>query len=228
LRRRSRGVARFTALYLALAAAFALLTMRQAGALQYYLMETTTLCSLLAPLGLELLNERLLAETGETRMAVALLLVGCPVIGAIGWSAATTTEVPDWGRFAAVLSHHRVLSDQPYLAVQGTQPELVDTYVMSLLEQTGQWSPASIVQQIAQQQFDFIALKLQRAPHGQRILWPPHRTVPILSPKIVAATLQHYRAAGTCGQGAVRIFVPRQQPRGDDLARQAAAACATR
>ncbi|HEV2386395.1 MAG TPA: glycosyltransferase family 39 protein [Candidatus Acidoferrales bacterium] len=228
LRRRFPAVGRLAALYLALAAAIDLLTMAQVGAARYYLVETLTICSFLAPLGLERILEHLRVSPIEQRLGVALALVAPPAICAMGLAGALTLPLPHWSELTALTSGRPVLSDLPYVAAQAKDPELIDTHLMSIMEVTGAWSPAPVLRQIAAQHFDYIVLRTEPGPGGRVVYWQPYRNLANFSPTIFRQVQTDYRLAGPCVDRQAAVFVPRQEPRGTQLARRLAPACGWR
>jgi hypothetical protein len=228
LRGHRPAIARLAGLYLVFAALLAIVTMAQVGATHYYLAETLTACSLLAPLGLDRWLERLRGAAADTRLAAALVLLGLPALGAITLARTLTAPLPHWGKLCAAVAGHRVLSDDSYAAVCGKDPELIEASIMSVLEQTGAWSPAPILRQIQRQQFDYVILRGGRDANGRLRLRGPFRGLPLVSPKIAEAVRQDYRVAGPCVEGAAIVFVPNEEPRGPELARPLAAVCGWR
>jgi len=225
LRQRHPAIARLAGLYLAFAAAIGFVTMAQVGATHYYLTETVTVCSFLAPVGLKRWTERLRGAAGETRLAAALILLGLPALGAVTLARATTAPLPHWAKLCGAIARHCILSDDTYATVHGKSPELIEPSTVSVLEQVGEWSPAPIVRQIDQQQFDYVILRTERDPNGQLHFLKPFRGLPLVSPKIVEAVRRDYRMAGPCIEGNAIVFVPKQEPRGSELARPLAAVC---
>jgi hypothetical protein len=228
LRRHRPAVARVAGLYLAFATLVAVVTMALVGATHYYLAETLTVCSFLAPLGLDRWLERLRGAATEMRLAAVLVLLGLPALGALTLAKTLTVPLPHWGKLCAAVAECRVLSDDSYTAACGKDPELIEASTMSFLERTGAWSPAPILRQIERREFDYVILRTERDASGQLRLRGPFRGLPLVSPKIVGAVTQRYRVVGPCVEGNAIIFVPNEEPRGSELARRLAPVCGWR
>jgi hypothetical protein len=224
LRGRDPDVARLAGLYLALAAAIDLATMGQVGAVHYYLTEMLTICAFLAPLGLDRWVVRLRAAAPEMRLGAGIVLVGLPALNLVAM-AGMLTPLPHWGKLRAAVAGRPVLSDEPYIAAYEKDPELIETSIMSVLERTGAWSPAPILRQIEQQQFDYVILRAKDDASGRLGLLKPYRGLPLVSPRIVEEVGRDYRKAGPCVDENAIVFVPRQEPRGTELAQRLAAVC---
>jgi hypothetical protein len=211
------------ALYLVVAAAIGLGTMAQVGADGFYLIETMALAAILAAVGLESWMARLAAATRRKRLAAGFLLFAIPLVNIAAWMRGGPP--PDYASFTQAVAGHRLISTIPYLAAQGKDPEMVDTWVNSLYEKLGQWSPAPVLQQVQNQEFDYVVVALDASKRQAGPAVAAWRGVPVLSPSILRQVQQDYQLAGVCLGGAVEVFVPSQEPRGRLLAARLAPIC---
>lgn len=224
--KRARERALPVALFLAMAALVAMVTMTYVGSARYYMVEVTALCAILAPSGLEWWLRRLVPAPSEMRLAAALVLLGFPAVNLLAMRAAGLP--PHYGALAAEVAGRRILSDVEYLAVQGKEPEMVDAWSDSLFERLGEWSPAPVLEQLRSQQFDYIIL-LTKASGSNRGHFPSGwNGIPDFSPSIVGEIQRDYRLVGSCAGESVVVFVPKQEPRGSQLERRLARHCGWR
>jgi hypothetical protein len=221
--KRDRERALLLLLYLCFAAAVGLLTMAQVGAARYYLGEVLSLCAILAPAGLELWVEQLAASRPDMRLGSAILLLGIPCLSLATWWPAP--HPPDYQALVSKLAGHRILSTVPLVAAQGKNPEMIDPWVNTLLERTGEWSPKPVLRQIRAEEFDYVVVSVRRSTHGPPVIPSSYRGVPRLSPPIMQQVRGSYRLAGACLNGAVVIFVPKKKLRGSQLAARLAPVC---
>ena len=226
LRRRAPHIAPLAGIYLALAFALDLTTMASAGAVRWYLAEATTICSLLAPLGLGAWLRRLRsAPLLESQLAAALVLIGLPALSLAGPILGLEKPLGPWDTLSAAISGRRVFSDNAYIAAQSKKPEAVDPYLLAIFQKAAGWLPAPIVAQMEKEDFDYVVLETISGPAGRRILRKPFRGIPRYSPEILDQVERSYRLVGLCAGVNTAVFVPRQEPRGSRLANRLGKAC---
>jgi len=148
-----------------------------------------------------------LAETWEqagvtVRRALLLLWISIMVVDLNSWRMLVSQRPPsEFGKVALLMHGHRVLSDIPYIATHGDQPELLDPSVNHYLEIAGQWSAQPVLQELRSGRFDYVVMGLNG---GRPRQW---RGLTLFSTSILAQVQADYQPM--CVTDRFAVFVPR-------------------
>ena len=98
----------------------------------------------------------------------------------------------------APLRQYRIISDIPFLAMKGHDPELLDAFAIHSLELMGRWDPSPLVEDIRRGKFDLIILRRLKP----KVVFSPHvevyksvanwRGVSEYGPAVVSAFNEYY------------------------------------
>lgn len=197
--------------YFAFAALFGLASLLKAGGNVNYLIEMWVAAALLLPPVFMRLEEpwnRMLPEIKLAACLIVLFLLA-QQLAAI---RRTMERVESYD--AARLSGLHVLSTDPYLTIHGRDPELLDPFLTTVLEQRHDWSPEPVLAEIARQDFDVVFL--QETNHAPVV----YREQNLFSPAILDGLRTNY--SPLCRTSAMVVLQPRA--RNTSLTVQAASA----
>ena len=134
--------------------------------------------------------------------AIQIILWICIMgISLDAWRVVASSPAADgYDRLAQSLREHRVLSDIPYLAAHGKQPELLDPSVNHYLELAGHWSSKPIRDELQAGGFDYVIVG---ASDGQVRKW---RGLTLFSDSILREIDRDYQFY--CASRRIAVYVP--------------------
>ncbi len=202
--RRNSPRFRALALYCGFAWLFGFFTILNVGGAENYLLEGWLALSLASALTLDEWRLRWEAIPGAVRYPLVLFL-----LLTVPWQTLDCLHLGDAAVDQDVLTlvrGKRVLSDQPYLAVQGADPELLDSYTTTQLELHGQWSSRPIQDQLRHRWFDLAILRLVNGS-----IYVTYRGYPYLSREIITAIGSRYKPLCVLKGATLVLFVPNDE-----------------
>jgi Dolichyl-phosphate-mannose-protein mannosyltransferase len=133
----------------------------QPGSNVHYFLPGLVGSALLLPLAYEFLWER-----GRRMLFIAMLV---PALTFATWQGIERTrgyyaffKAPDNLSYAP-LRQYRIISDIPFLALKGHDPDLLDAFAIHSLELMGRWDSGPVVEQVRQGKYDLVILRRLRA-----------------------------------------------------------------
>jgi hypothetical protein len=134
--------------------------------------------------------------------AIQIILWICIMgISLDAWRVVASSPAADgYDGLAQALREHRVLSDIPYLAAHGKQPELLDPSVNHYLELAGHWSSKPIRDELQAGGFDYVIVG---ASDGQVRKW---RGLTLFSDSILREIDRDYHFY--CASRRMAVYVP--------------------
>ena len=174
-------------------AAFALLnwlmgfaTLPQIGGYLNYLLPGLAGCALLLPYAIQMMQER-------TRLITSIVLVGAALIMATSTAYRHTRDLGNYFMSPSQdslnwLRPFRVLSDLTNMNLHGREPNLLDPFGAHVLELTGHWNPAPLVDGLSNDKYDLIILT---RVNGRHVI-PSFRGVSYFGPKEIGIINEKY------------------------------------
>ena len=151
---------RLLAVYFLLSWIVGLATMLHIGAYLNYLLQGWTLCACLVPFCIQRIIELWPGIPQIVRALAVLMLVQVLSMSVANW---TDNPAPkEEAKLAAALQNRNILSDIPYITVHARAPILLDPVLCNMLELTGRWSPAPVLDQLQGKKFDYVVLQLYK------------------------------------------------------------------
>lgn len=198
------------ALYFLTSWLVALRTISHIGSNYNYFLEPWAVSSLLAILGLMQLHE----WAGSGRIFLAVVLLGAYPF--LHGSEQALRLISDDGlikshSLTGLVRNAEVLTDIPYLGAHSKNPELLDSYFASILEERGLWKPDPIIRKVHARQYSLIMVALNSG--GVR----RYRGISFISPSIASEIRANYRPfcvlqvrkdMGQIGYSAVMVLIP--------------------
>lgn len=168
----------------------------QPGSNVHYFLPGLVGSALLLPLAYEFLWER-----GRRILLLAMLV---PALIFATWQGIERTrgyygffKAPDNLSYAP-LRPYRIISDIPFLALKGHDPDLLDAFALHSLELMRRWDSGPVVEQIRQGKYDLVILRRLKP----KVVFSPHvevyksvanwRGVSEYGPAVVSAFNEHY------------------------------------
>jgi hypothetical protein len=153
-------------------------------------LEAWVLSAVLAAFGLYRLSKNWASVAASAKAALLILWLAATAVSLAAWRIPMSSHPPAmYGELADIVRGHRVLSDFPYVAAQGIRPELMDPSVNHYLELTKHWSPQPLLNEIKNQEFDFVIVGLSG---GEPRQW---RGLTLFSASILKEISADYRLA---------------------------------
>lgn len=203
---RSPAKGRLLILYFALAWAVGIYTAAAPGASVNAMLETWTLCSLLAPFAVEWIENEWSHSGISLRAFIMLSLLWSFAFGLDAWRTQVGLGRPKgFKELAMALKGREYLSDNSYLAAQASIPELLDPAVNHYMELAGLWKPRPIVEKLEARYYDAVLLGLD---HGRVRQW---RGFTLFSRSILTKVEENYKVA--CLARELVVLLPRDDPR---------------
>lgn len=198
---------RVLALYAGISLILGGLTMLNVGASSNYLVEALAALAVTSAAALDGFAH------GQGRLAplkwvvAVLLIVSAAILAGRAFRDSTLTS-PN-APLARLLQGKRVLSDQPYFAVQGSRPAVLDPFTTTQLEARGKWSSLPLREEIRGQEFDWVLLKLDaESPlQGNRFTPAPHRHYFFFSDAVFQAVRENYRLGCVVASAGARFLM---------------------
>lgn len=187
--------------YFILALAVALVTLPQVGSDDNYLFEVWSIASILLACSIPEfeLVWRKMGQPLRIGATAALILLTAQSVHAIRHPHPRLRHY----RFEDLRGLH-IFSTNPNLTIAGKDPEFLSTFLTTILDQRGSWSPAGVVNEIHRQEFDVVFLNLM----GHKVSnWNGQLT---LAPAIIRATDMSYRPL--CATSWLLVMVPKTRP----------------
>lgn len=179
--------------------AMALLTIPQRGGDTNYFFPTLAACALLAPFAVGVVAERI-RTTAMIASIIAVLLCALPIEMNPRRHVASR-EVHARDDAYLPLRSLRVLSDTPFIALHGRDPELLDPHYMSALEGAGHWSSSVVAEKIRRGDYDLIVTACNR----QFVC--AYRGIAYFSPAVVQRINEDYEVL--CEDSSAVVMKPR-------------------
>jgi len=159
-------------------------TLLQCGAGVYYFFELWVAGALLLPPVLLRIRDSWNDADWPVQLVASLIVVFL-LVQQVHAIRESTRDVHDFN--VAKLHALHILSTDPYFAVQGRDPVLLDSWLSSILEKKHRWSPEPILAEIRQQNFDLVFIhEINHAP----LLY---RTLDLIGPAIDEEIRANYR-----------------------------------
>ncbi|PYV40325.1 MAG: hypothetical protein DMG06_20625 [Acidobacteria bacterium] len=194
--------AQLLALYFLLAWVTAFLTLFQSGGSNNYLLEPWLVSALLTPFAVQNIQSKWKSSSDALRLAFILFLGFQLLHGLRAWRWSWAKPISETHKeLARMLEGQRLLSDIPYVAVHGRNPELLDGYLMHILELRGRWSPAPILRNLRNKVYDAVVVSFVEDHLAN------YRGYTFYSHSILGEIVRNYSASWTC-QGGV-VFLPK-------------------
>lgn len=175
-------------------------TIPQIGGDLNYFLPAVAGCALLLPFAM-----RTVARYAQSSKAAIGLAVGVLLAGTVGGAVVCRLYGSHAQRghiaYDALRPYH-LLSDDPYLAVQGRDPELPDPYTAHVFELAGRWNPSEVLQKIQRGDYDLVILRTNRPIQA-------YRGISFFGAPIVDAINANY---GTlCTAGSALVLTPKER-----------------
>jgi len=211
--------ARLLALYAMLAWLLGIgMLLANSGGGENYLIEGWAISAVFAAYAVATLSRQWAQTPAAARALLVIWVAVCMGAGVVAWHhEAFTAQPAGHGKLAKAVHGWRVLSDVPYLALQGRDPAYLDPYLLHTLEVNGRWSSRQLARSLAAQRFD--VLLLDDGTGAVNTVW---RGLSHYDAATMAAIAAHYRPS--CASYPVIAFLPTPVPAGA-LARLEAAGC---
>lgn len=175
-------------------------TIPQIGGDVNYFLPALAGCALLLPFAMRTVAWNAQTSKAAPRLAVCVLLAGT-VGGAVVCRSYGARVLRGHIAYDALRPYH-LLSDDPYLAVQGRDPELLDPYTAHVFELAGRWNPSEVLQKIQRGDYDLVILRTNRPIQA-------YRGVSFFDAPIVDALNANY---GTlCTAGSALVLTPKER-----------------
>jgi len=194
-----RWQVRLLCYYFFFVAAITLLTLLQVGSDSNYMFELWTVASILAALAIPQ-GEAIWSRLGgplKVGIALATSFLALQSLHAISHPETRLTNY----NYDKLHDLH-ILSTDPSLTVRGKNPELLDSFLITVLQQKGVWSPSGVLDEIHKQQFDVVFL--QGSLHNV----VQHHGQPFLGPSIVQSIADAYQPV--CRTSTMLVMIPRR------------------
>ena len=193
--------ARIVAYFAIATAAMGLLTIPQLGGDENYFFPALAGCSLLAPFAVQWVQRRTSSPIVMASIIGVLVCAIPQVIDARRHSRSRHVYAPDDAY--APLRSLRILSDTPFIALRGRDPELLDPYSMHAMELAGSWNAAPIRENVERGDYDLIVLAC-----GREFVCG-YRGVAFFSREIVQSMNQNYEVL--CADSRALVLTPRSR-----------------
>jgi hypothetical protein len=158
----------------------------QLGAWTHYLFPSLAGCALLLPYAVESMRTRLRRIAWMAVASAALALAawtGCfQIRDMVNFMNRPPQASVDW------LRPYRVLSDVTTMNLHGSDPNLLDPFAAHLLELTGDWDPAPLVEGLKRGDYDLIIITHAGIHH----VMPSFRGISYLGPQEINIIDQRY------------------------------------
>ncbi|MGB6200461.1 MAG: glycosyltransferase family 39 protein [Candidatus Acidiferrales bacterium] len=194
--------------------------MPQLGGYVNYLFPGLVGCALLLPYAMRVIQTRVRLTASIVVVSVALVFATSTAYaysrGLIGYFYQPPSASVDW------LRPFRVLSDVTTMNVHGREPNLLDPFGAHMLELTGNWDPAPVVDNLKRGDYDLIVLTragfLQDVPsprgasalsteNATTIFVPSYRGISYFGPEEVAIINDKYEVL--CSTKSSVVLIPR-------------------
>jgi len=185
--------------YFFFSAAITLLTLLQVGSDSNYMFEFWAVASILAVIVIPQ-GEAIWSRFGQPLKLGIALAMGFLAIQSLHAISHPGTKLTNYNYDK--LHDLHVLSTDPSLTIRGKNPEFLDAFLATILQQRGVWSPSGIIAEIQKQQFDVIFV--QGAPH----IVVGHHGQAFLSASIVQSINDSYQPL--CRTSTMLVMVPRR------------------
>lgn len=131
-----------------------LATIPQIGGAPNYFLPAFAGSSLLLPFAIRAVTEQMARRPATGILAVAVLLAGI-AMAAVKYSISRSQALRTGTSFE-VLRPFKILSEDPYIPLQGRDPEMLDPFTSHVFELTGHWDPSPVIQSIQRGDYDLV------------------------------------------------------------------------
>lgn len=176
-------------------------TIPQIGGDLNYFLPALAGCALLLPFAMRTVARHARTSKVAIGLAVCVLLAGT-VGGAIVCRLYDSRAERGHITYDALQPYH-LISDDPHLAVQGRDPELLDPYTAHVFELAGRWNPSEVVEKIHRGDYDLVILRSNRPIQA-------YRGVSFFGAPIVDAINANYKTL--CAADSALVLVPKERP----------------
>lgn len=121
-----------------------------------YFLPTLAGCSLLLPFAIRAVAQAMSTRPATGALAAMVLLMG--TIATVGVCYRYRSFAPRAHIPYERLQSLKVVSDAPYVAMHGRDPELLDPYTSHSFELNGHWSPSDVITNIQHGDYDLVIL----------------------------------------------------------------------
>ena len=191
-------------LYFFLSWATGFYTAMAPGANMNAFLEAWTITATLAPVAVMTLAENWTGLAFPAQAMILLLWIGGMAVSLDLWRILAEVRGPASDRLLAeAFRGHRILSDLPYVSAHSEHPELLDPSVNHYLEMAGHWSPQPLLDELRENQFDYVVVGLNG---GHVREW---RGLTLFSDSILREIRANYRPV--CAAGRFAVLAPRRR-----------------
>jgi hypothetical protein len=158
------GKAKMIASFALMSLCGGLTTIPQIGGDVNYFLADLAGCALLLPFAIRVVTQRMGPATGAVAIAVLLLGITVTAGGLHRYPMfAPRTDIP-YGS----LSSLKILAADPYIALHGRDPEMLDPFTTHVFELAGRWDPSPVIQGIQRGDYDLVVLYSGRTIYSYR------------------------------------------------------------
>ncbi len=143
-----------------------LATIPQIGGDVNYFLPALAGCSLLLPFAIRVAAKEMGGRPATGILVVAVLLAGISVV-AVKYSILRSQALRTNISFD-VLRPFKILSDDPYIAMHGRDPEMLDPFTAHVFELAGNWNPSPVIESIQRGDYDLAVLYNGRTIYSYR------------------------------------------------------------
>lgn len=168
-----------------------LATIPQIGGDVNYFLPALAGCSLLLPFAIGVAGREMATRPATGILVIVGLLAGTAV-AAVKYSI-LRSQAPRTGISFDVLRPFKILSEDPYIAMHGRDPEMLDPFTDHVFEVAGHWNPSPVIESIQRGDYDLVILD-----SGRRIF--SYRGISFFGRPIVNSLNANYEALCTAGR----------------------------
>jgi len=177
-----------------------LATIPQIGGDVNYFLPALAGCSLLLPFAIRVVAKEIGGRPATGILVVAVLLAGIAVV-AVKYTV-LRSHAPRTDISFDVLRPFKILSDDPYIAMHGRDPEMLDPFTAHVFELAGHWNPSPVIESIQRGDYDLVVLG-----SGRRIF--SYRGISLFGRPIVNSLNADYEVL--CTAGGTLVLRPRSR-----------------
>jgi hypothetical protein len=181
----------------------ALAALENPGGYSNYLILPWMISVLLVPAGLV----RIDAWTRRTVLIPLVLTLLCGFLLIHQWNLLPTTSAANLD--TSNVNKIKMLSDLSYLEARSRDPQLLDPYYYHVIYLQNLWSPAPIVEQIDNQEYDLLLIGGDDMPAESKFLVRSYRRFSTWGAEMIVPIMSHYRAL--CEASGYMALVPRDR-----------------
>jgi Dolichyl-phosphate-mannose-protein mannosyltransferase len=177
-----------------------LATIPQIGGDVNYFLPALAGCSLLLPFAIRVAAKEIAGRPATGVLVVAVLVAGIAVV-AVKYSV-LRSHAPRTDISFDVLRPFKILSDDPYIAMHGRDPEMLDPFTAHVFELAGHWNPSPVIENIQRGDYDLVVLGRGRGIFS-------YRGISLFGGPIVNSLNANYEVL--CSAGGTLVLRPRSR-----------------